>query len=285
MNGYRAHRVLLALLLVAGLRDSPHDPAAKADEAPARGSEESDETTRLGEADLPHWKLWRGTDRQTELKLEPKPVLRWTNPEIGRVYGDVYVWTADGRPEVVMSLLKAWEPADVLHAEMHTLSLGALEAERAGQQVWQPMKPGLGLHDVPGAPKPAATPVRRLSQMRALAGEFSAELTDYRRNPTGERQPLRLLTQPIYRYQTAREELLDGGMFAFVLGTDPEVFLLLEARQGPDGARWQFGLARMNPDPVAVTYREDEVWHLPRADLQDPLHDPYALIRLPESPH
>jgi hypothetical protein len=274
--------VILALSMTT--RAPQRLPAADPREAKARDAEESQETTRLIKAELPNWAFWKGADRQSALKLEPKSVLRWTNPGTGRVYGDLYLWTADGRPEVVMSLFKAWDPPDGFHAEMHSLSLEELEAERDGTRVWQPTQPGVTLRDVPNAPRPADTPVRRLSQMRTLAAEFSAVLTDYRRNNSGERQALRMLTQPMYRYQSTTDELVDGAIFAFVLGTDPEVFLLLEARRTKEATRWQFGLARMNNDSLAVMHHETEVWNIDRADLKDRLRGPYVLTRVPESP-
>ena len=33
---------------------------------------------------------------------------------------------------------------------------------------------------------------------------------------------MRLLAQPIYRYENTKGDLIDGALFAFVLGTDPE---------------------------------------------------------------
>jgi hypothetical protein len=259
-------------------------PAADLQEAKERDAAESEETTRLIKAELPNWTFWKGPARETKLKLETKSVLRWTNPGTGRVYGDLYLWTADGRPEVIVSLFKAWDPPDGFHAEMHSLSLGELEAERDGTRFWQPTEPGITLRDVPDAPQPADTPVRRLAQMRTLAADFSAVLTDFRRNNSGERQALRMLTQPMYRYQTTKGDLVDGAIFAFVMGTDPEVFLLLEARRAKDAVRWQFGLARMNNDSLAVMHHETEVWSIHRSDLKDPMRDPYVLSRVPESP-
>jgi hypothetical protein len=261
-----------------------HAIGAEPSDTKSRDAQESVETTHLIKAELPNWKLSRVGDRKIDLKVEPTSVLRWTNPGMGRVYGDLYLWIADGRPEVVMSLFKTWEPAHGFHAEMHSLALTAVEAERDGKIVWQPLKPGVTLQDVPDAAKPAAAS-QRLSQMRALAREFSAELTDYRRNDAGERQALRLLTQPMYRYQSTDAELLDGAMFAFVLGTDPEVFLLLEARRSKETPRWQFGLARMNNDSLAVSYKDREVWRIKRAEAEyeDRLHAPYILMRVPET--
>jgi len=43
-------------------------------------SDEVQETARLITAELPRWKLWKGADHERELKLEPKAILRWTNP-------------------------------------------------------------------------------------------------------------------------------------------------------------------------------------------------------------
>jgi hypothetical protein len=273
------------LLIVSLMMDSSRClPAAEPREAKARDAEESEETTRLIKAELPNWAFWMGPDKQTALKLEPKSVLRWTNPGTGRIYGDLYLWTANGRPEVVMSLFKTWDPPDGFHTEMHSVSLDELEAERDGMRFWQPTKPGITLRDVPDAPQPADTPVRRLSQMRTLAADFSAVLTDFRRNNSGERQALRMLTQQIYRYQSTAGDLIDGAIFAFVMGTDPEAFLLLEARRAKDAVRWQFGLARMNNDSLAVMHHETEVWSIHRADLKGRMRDPYVLTRVPESP-
>lgn len=196
---------------------------------------------------------------------------------------DLFLWVADGRPEAVMSLFKSWEPATGFHAELHSLSLSPLEADREDMTLWRPEEPGIRLQDVPNAPEPGSTAVRRLSQMRAIAGQFSAVLTDFRRNNSGERQALRLLSQPMYRYGETKRPVLDGALFAFVLGTDPEVFLLLEAHQTQDAPRWTFGLARMNNDSLAVSHEEREVWRIERAELHDPLRDRYVLRRVPES--
>jgi hypothetical protein len=164
-------------------------------------------------AELPNWKLWSGADREHELTLHPKSVLRWTNPGVARVYGDVYLWTRAGRPEAVMSFYKFWEPYSQFTAEMHSLSLTGLSAERNGALRWQPTKGGIELKSVPDAPLPAESAPCRLQQMRTLAGGFSAQLTDQRvtgEGKEGERQELRLLTQPLYRYPAGEGERKKG---------------------------------------------------------------------------
>jgi hypothetical protein len=49
-------------------------------------------------------------------------------------------------------------------------------------------------------------------------------------------------------------------MFVFVQGTDPEVFLLLEARGHGEAARWAFAAARMNGVEFRLRYLDREVW-------------------------
>src|SRR5580765_7567330 len=88
------------------------------DESKTGDADELRETARLIQAELPRWKLAMG-ERATELKLNPKPILRWTNPAAGRMNGEIYLWTADGRPEAVMSLYKVWEPDGGFAGELH----------------------------------------------------------------------------------------------------------------------------------------------------------------------
>jgi|SRR5579863_6393813 len=163
---------------------------------------------------------------------------------------------------------------------MHSLSLAGLSAERDGVLRWQPTKAGIALNDVPDAPSPAESAPRRLQQMRTLAGGFSAQLDDLRTSAKGERQELRLLAQPLYRYPAGEGELLDGALFAIVMGTDPEVFLLLEARRASEKITWQYGLARMNDCAMTVSYKDHEVWHCEKKGplaVTGPITDTYKV--------
>ena len=272
------------VLLIAGWPALPSAADTKSDPEGSRATTESKETVRLIQAELPSWKLWQGADRKTELKLEPKPLLRWTNPGTARVYGDLYVWTARGRPEAALSLFKGWDPGWGFTAEMQSLSLTGLVAEREGKVLWEPDKPGITLSDVPGAGAPGDTATKRLRQMRSLVGEFSTVMIDYRNNRKGERQTLRLLPQPLYRYQSTAPEVIDGAMFAFVLGTDSEVLLLLEARSAGDRTSWQYAFARMNNDELIGLHNEREVWRVGRAHYEDGPREPYKWIGIPEPP-
>lgn len=249
-----------------------------------KSEQERSETTRLITAELPNWKFRKGGSSSLELTLQPKSALNWTNPSTGRVYGDLYFWTRDGRPEIAMTLFKAWEPANGFHVELHSLSNEIVQAERKQQSVWRTKQAGIEWKPLSDAPSPAELPVRRLAQMRLLARQFSVTLTDFRQNETGEKQALRVLPQPVYRYQSITAELIDGAVFAFVLGTDPEVLLLLEARQGTDGPEWLYSLARMNNHSLIVTRNENLVMEFERVESRYEMTDPYVLKRIPETP-
>src|SRR5205807_6890138 len=106
---------------------------------------------------------------------------------------------------------------------------------------WHPQKPGLEFKLVDDAPAPADSAVQRLTQMRAIAQKFQAD-DDFEGKSRWE---LRLMAKPLQRYGKPDSEILDGALFAFVHGTDPEVFVMVEARSAQGKYRWHYGLAPM----------------------------------------
>jgi hypothetical protein len=234
--------------LVPVRADKPADEKTRADEFLAFARRESDVYTfRL---DAPGGQL---------LRREPDPILRWSNPVVGTIYGDVFVWTLKGRPELIGSLYQWYSPFTHRSNEFVSLSTGRIIAEREGQVVWAPPPSGIEWKPLPGAPVPAATAPQRLRQLRDMASEFTARQTDRK----GVERDMRLLAQPVFRYEGAGGEPIDGAMFVFVLGTDPEAFLLIEDRLVEGKAQWQFSLVRMNSIELRVSQRGHEVWAVP----------------------
>src|SRR5438132_886597 len=84
-------------------------------------------------------------------------------------------------------------------------------------------------------PKPALTAAARLTQMRQWARRFAA--TERVNDGSIE---CRLLSQPIDRYQSATEKIVDGAIFAYANGTNPELAVVFES----DGERWWYGTLR-----------------------------------------
>jgi hypothetical protein len=206
---------------------------------------------------------------QQPLVRHPQPILRWSNPTAGQVFGEVYLWTDRGRPAFVASFYKFFTPAWGRTLEVCSLSSEQLVGRREDMTFWTPTEAGLTWRPLTNVDPPAATPAARLVQMRRIAAEFQTKLADRRNNDEhGVERELRQLTQPVFRYSPpmADASYLDGAMFAFVEGTDPEVWLLLEAVGSGKEAAWQFGLARMNRDALQVRRQDQTVWQAPHLD-------------------
>jgi hypothetical protein len=221
--------------------------------------------------------------RDRPLTLQSEPVLKWSNPVVGTIYGDVFVWTSQGRPEAVASIYKFYSPLSHRANEFHSLALGRLSAARDGTTVWIPARPGVELKPIPGATAPADSASARLRQLRALAQEFTGRQT----NREGVDRDMRLLAQPIYRYENTSGDLIDGGLFVFVLGTDPEAFLLIEARRPSSGTpEWQYGATRMNSINLRINHRGREVWNAPEIPWSQvwDSREPYTVFRYELAP-
>lgn len=194
------------------------------------------------------------------LVLRNESPLRWTNPLAGRkTHGDVFVWTDEGRPAAVLSLYEYTTPDGVVHEhhEFCSLATTPLVGVGPGDRNWSPKEPGITLVPIPEAPPPAHATIRRLSQMRQLAGQFTgAKITREER----AKRDLRTLPQPVLRYESKHYDVLDGALFALVEATDPEIFLLIEARPNAGKDAWHFALARMNSLWLAASYQDKQVW-------------------------
>jgi hypothetical protein len=68
---------------------------------------------------------------------------------------------------------------------------------------------------------------------------YRSEAAAYAISLDGVDQELRLLSQPLYRYESTLPEVVDGALFTFVTGTDPELMLVIEARRAFPGGAWE----------------------------------------------
>jgi hypothetical protein len=197
-------------------------------------------------------------DQGTRFRLQTEPVLRFTNPVGGSKDGCVFLWLGEGdRPAIAVQIY--WNARQVWLEEFTSLSTSPLIAKSSDTRDWSPARGGVSFKPVPEAPKPADTAERRLRQMRAVAEGFSAE--HVYKGVT--RNKLRLLTKPFARYGKPGSDVEDGSLFCFAHGTDPEVFLLLEARPGTNGPEWQYAFAPMTAFAVSASWKGKEVWRLP----------------------
>jgi hypothetical protein len=221
------------------------------------------------------YEIFFNNDREQLLQLKPEPVFFWTNPvRYGETNGAVFVWTRNGRAEAVGSIfsyLSRGDPSQrVIAHEFLSLAEKSLGATRDGRLPWSIRVPGISPRPVPDAPKPATTAAMRLPQMRELARDFTATAmhNDVERD-------LRLLPQPIFRNSSASGDVLDGALFTFVTGTDPELMLLIEARQTNEGPAWQWSAGRFSDLTLKLRHKQAEVWKYERTSAAKPPDSPY----------
>jgi hypothetical protein len=216
------------------------------------------------------------------LALKKEPIFEWSNPvRSGVQQGVVFLWLRDGRPAVLCSVFSEPEGRlkgrKVIH-EFHALDPEKLIVSRpaGAMNEWKP-EAGLARKELGDAPAPAATAAARLLQMRQLAQEF----TGYETDNEGKRWDLRLLPAPLYRYPEAKSGVLDGALFTLVseAGTDPEVLLLLEARETDGKLRWEYAFGRFSDRNLFVLRKDKDIWSLVRSDTNTFLHDPQHTYR------
>jgi hypothetical protein len=85
----------------------------------------------------------------------------------------------------------------------------------------------------------------------------------------------------ISRYGKAGGTPEDGALFAFVLGTDPESFLFIEARPGDSGLEWQYAFAPMTCWALKAEHKGRPVWSLPQRNSDIPLRTSYSRVYEP----
>jgi hypothetical protein len=231
--------------------------------------------------DAAEFTIYRDASRKERVELRREPVLVCSDPVRGGGDGAVFVWTCRGRADVIGTIFSfpSTGPRKLFH-EFHSLSLSVLDVSRSGTHAstWTPLAPGIELAALPGAPGPARTGAQRLSQMRALARDFSASTRDH----SEKRLELRLLPQPLYRYESTEPDVLDGGLFAFVTATDPEALLVIEARKHAqlDGPAWDYAICRLTDLGLLVRHKGKDVYTAPLIPYGSPQQDPQHRFRV-----
>lgn len=257
-----------ALLVTAGFLGSLVE-ATSADE-PVQPADSAQQVRDLAR----RYQFFTDAGRTTRFELSPKSLLTYSNPVRGDVFGNLFVWTHDGRPEVVGAIFD-YRTEGHFDSELHTLARAGIAGERDGVPFWNPRAPGVAFQPLAEAPAPADKGLARGRQMAELARSFTVE----RQHPEQGRGEMRLLPQPVYRYSSPGAKVVDGAMFVFVEATDPEAILLLEAVG--DEPKWQFAFARMNIVPFRALRHGEEAWHVDDVTWDEVFDKevPYAIVR------
>jgi hypothetical protein len=203
-----------------------------------------------------------------------EPLHRRTDPTRPFSGGALWAWRVSGRPVAVVGV----EDYGYWSLEFVSLSTGRLKADDGAGTGWNPSKGGIAYREIPGAPEPAADPAGRLRQIRELARKFTG-----RENWDQRDHALRLLPHPIDRYADPGSGVMDGAIFLYANGTNPEILLMIEARrQGDAPPKWSFAAAPLGKASLYLNIGSREVWNCPDDSEHHPTADePYYVAHLP----
>ena len=122
----RRRRVLIASILLLSLAAT----GVRAEDAVDAESERDQRWQEFYRAEAAAYEFTTAGAQPETLELRPEPVMQWVS--LNDFNGDVFIWTRDGRPEVVGTIFSVPAGAEgrrnVVH-EFHSLSGEPLEAE------------------------------------------------------------------------------------------------------------------------------------------------------------
>ena len=216
--------------------------------------------------------------KQVPVDILPEPLWRYDQP--GKQEGSLWACGRTGRPFALvgMEFNQGLDGSVWGFYEFVSLSSGLVTAAGEGDWKWWPKKPAPEFKPLPDGPAPAEDAAGRLGQMKELLRRFTAS-----ENPLPGKE-LALLEAPVHRYADPERGLLDGAVFVFADGANPEVILLLELRRADKASppQWQYALARMSAAELWVNLDGTEVWRRPGGNMKP--EDEYAIFGAPYLP-
>lgn len=241
-RGWLAAQVVLGLLVpLVCCRAAEDDPQAK-------------QRLEFMQAELRRLELESAESEKAAFTFATKPLLRYSDPTrdidvaAANVLLDATVWRlgTQGRPTALVTIELYQTPAKPrgVGIEFLSLSKAKFSLKHKTENIrWNPSGSALDFKELPDAPKPASSVAARLVQMRQLTKRFEAK--ERYRNASIR---CRLLTQPIDRYHSDAEKIVDGAIFAYANGTNPELGVVLET----DGKHWRYGVLRFSSAESSV---------------------------------
>ena len=245
-------RTALTVLLALPVH---HAGAAGEDPSPPRPDQARIRRLEFMKAKVAELTLETDAEPIVTLTLADAPALRWTNPVRGAGGdGATFFWLRGTRPAAVATV--SIRDGGKVFRELALLADEPLTCRRGAQTVWSPRKNVLPFRSLENSPVPASSGALRLAQMRDLARRFRVSLIK------GKPVESRLLSRPLARYEDTGAGILDGAVFSFAEGTDPEALVLLESRRDaahPDGG-WFYSIGRMSAPPLEVRLDSRLIW-------------------------
>lgn len=268
MAGALLNAAFLAANLAPGQeRQSSAQPPGESQDSESQDNEAQENANkrklavmrRLAEAI--HVTVGEGEARK-DAKLISEPLFRFSDQARLLPDGSVWGWGTAGRPVMMVEFRTYDRTPGEWGYDLTATSDVRLSAEITGHGRFAPRNPDFKLIAARDFAPPSKTEAARLRQMKQFARSLNAsEIWK------GQRSELRLLPTEVHRYSDAASGIIDGAVFIFVVGSNPEAILLVEAHKAeprPDApGTWKYGLARMSAAEVTFRLGDTEVWKIP----------------------
>jgi hypothetical protein len=195
--------------------------------------------------------------KKADSKLEryKTPLLSFSDPTREEIDGKLYLWHSDSAPVALLSLTYY---GNLWAYEHVTLSDDSIQFTYEEDWKWAPQANTRMWIRLKAAVSEKAN-VRKI-QMRAALRQFNGK-----ESIPGNQIELRLVPRPLYSYSDEDAGILQGGLFAFSYGTNPEVIARIEARreETDEEASWYVSFARLSSAEVKVSRDEEVIWEVP----------------------
>src|SRR5262245_25197285 len=113
--------VLAAIALSASAAALAQERTPEGDATPVN-KELIDAALKLTQSEAAKYELTLADEGKSVARLQKDPVLKWSNPSVGEIHGNVFLWTVESRPVAVGSLFKWFTPHTHMSHEFHSLT-------------------------------------------------------------------------------------------------------------------------------------------------------------------
>jgi hypothetical protein len=189
------------------------------------------------------------------IEFQKNPILRYDDAERGVVDATLWRLGETGRPKAILVL----EHREDLLLYEFTGTDDLPKSVQGDGWIWEPRGAGSIWREISDQPPPMESRAARRREISKIARKFSASET-----LEGETLPLKFLPQAICWYHDEEAGVLDGALFAFAHGTNAEVLVFIEARDGEEAdAKWVAGFARLAAAQLDVALDGKAFWSRP----------------------
>jgi hypothetical protein len=196
--------------------------------------------------------------KEEKLQFSEKPLLRYNDTIRGIADATVWGLGRTGRPRAVLVVEVYWG-RQYMQYEL-TAVAEPPRLVRAASFEWTPPAAPFTWLKLPDEPPPNATESFRRRQIKQAAQKFSAS-----EKWRGKTYQLRMMPQPILQYDDKEKGVIEGAVFVWAHGTNVEILMFLEGRQGEDGANhWVAGFSPLSGADLDVDYNGQDFWNSPQ---------------------